>query len=194
MKRWLQTFSFLSLLFVSSPCPLPPCWFTPPLPIVLFCFERCRSRSLAAGPTPAAHTHCFDQRSSRKRTKRASSLPQGASLSMSLALPSHRCASLPVCNGGGWPWSRMHTHAHAPSLLHTFCLTQPPPPPQTLVLARFAWYACTDVLQISLDDFTYLTRIHYLAPSDGMWGEHEGVSVSLSVSVSVSVCLSPSSQ
>ena len=130
MKRWLQTFSFLSLLFVSSPCPLPPCWFTPPLPIVLFCFERCRSRSLAAGPTPAAHTHCFDQRSSRKRTKRASSLPQGASLSMSLALPSHRCASLPVCNGGGWPWSRMHTHAHAPSLLHTFCLTQPPPPPK----------------------------------------------------------------
>ena len=22
--------------------------------------------------------------------------------------------------------------------------------------------------------FEYLTRIHYLAPSDGMWGEHEG--------------------
>ncbi len=27
---------------------------------------------------------------------------------------------------------------------------------------------------IHLSDFTYLTRIHYLAPSDGMWGEHEG--------------------
>jgi hypothetical protein len=23
------------------------------------------------------------------------------------------------------------------------------------------------------DSFTYLTRIHYLAPSDGLWGEHE---------------------
>lgn len=22
--------------------------------------------------------------------------------------------------------------------------------------------------------FSYLTRIHYLAPSDGLWGEHEG--------------------
>ncbi|EDQ85022.1 uncharacterized protein MONBRDRAFT_34433 [Monosiga brevicollis MX1] len=27
--------------------------------------------------------------------------------------------------------------------------------------------------QISLDEFTYLTRIHYKAPSDGTWGEHE---------------------
>lgn len=27
---------------------------------------------------------------------------------------------------------------------------------------------------IALSDFTYLTRIHYLAPSDGVWGEHEG--------------------
>lgn len=27
--------------------------------------------------------------------------------------------------------------------------------------------------QISLDDFTYLTRIHYKAPSDSLWGEHE---------------------
>ncbi|KAK0551552.1 isopentenyl-diphosphate delta-isomerase idi1 [Tilletia horrida] len=27
--------------------------------------------------------------------------------------------------------------------------------------------------QVPLDDFQYLTRIHYLAPSDGLWGEHE---------------------
>ncbi|KAL1916312.1 uncharacterized protein VTP21DRAFT_5929 [Calcarisporiella thermophila] len=27
--------------------------------------------------------------------------------------------------------------------------------------------------QIPLDKFEFLTRIHYLAPSDGMWGEHE---------------------
>lgn len=27
--------------------------------------------------------------------------------------------------------------------------------------------------QIPLDDFTYLTRIHYQAPSDTCWGEHE---------------------
>lgn len=27
--------------------------------------------------------------------------------------------------------------------------------------------------QVPLDDFNFLTRIHYLAPSDGMWGEHE---------------------
>merc|ERR1711939_129702 len=26
---------------------------------------------------------------------------------------------------------------------------------------------------IDLDNFAYITRIHYLAPSDGMWGEHE---------------------
>ena len=25
-----------------------------------------------------------------------------------------------------------------------------------------------------VDEFQYLARIHYLAPSDGMWGEHEG--------------------
>jgi isopentenyl-diphosphate Delta-isomerase len=29
-------------------------------------------------------------------------------------------------------------------------------------------------LQTPVDQFQYLTRIHYLAPSDGMWGEHEG--------------------
>jgi hypothetical protein len=27
--------------------------------------------------------------------------------------------------------------------------------------------------QLNPEDFTYLTRIHYLAPSDGVWGEHE---------------------
>ncbi|KXS21240.1 Isopentenyldiphosphate isomerase [Gonapodya prolifera JEL478] len=26
---------------------------------------------------------------------------------------------------------------------------------------------------LELDQFKYLTRIHYLAPSDGLWGEHE---------------------
>jgi isopentenyl-diphosphate delta-isomerase len=27
--------------------------------------------------------------------------------------------------------------------------------------------------KVSLDKFEFLTRIHYLAPSDGTWGEHE---------------------
>ncbi|KAJ1882091.1 isopentenyl-diphosphate delta-isomerase idi1 [Coemansia sp. RSA 1722] len=27
--------------------------------------------------------------------------------------------------------------------------------------------------QVPLDKFEYLTRIHYVAPSDGLWGEHE---------------------
>ncbi|KAL0951213.1 hypothetical protein HGRIS_007936 [Hohenbuehelia grisea] len=27
--------------------------------------------------------------------------------------------------------------------------------------------------QTPIDEFQYLTRIHYLAPSDGLWGEHE---------------------
>ena len=27
--------------------------------------------------------------------------------------------------------------------------------------------------QVPLDDFQFLTRIHYKAPSDGKWGEHE---------------------
>ncbi|KAG0170201.1 isopentenyl-diphosphate delta-isomerase idi1 [Apophysomyces sp. BC1034] len=27
--------------------------------------------------------------------------------------------------------------------------------------------------QVPLEDFNFLTRIHYLAPSDGLWGEHE---------------------
>ena len=29
--------------------------------------------------------------------------------------------------------------------------------------------------QTPIDEFQYLTRIHYLAPSDGTWGEHEGI-------------------
>ena len=29
--------------------------------------------------------------------------------------------------------------------------------------------------QTPIDEFQYLTRIHYLAPSDGVWGEHEGM-------------------
>jgi isopentenyl-diphosphate Delta-isomerase len=29
--------------------------------------------------------------------------------------------------------------------------------------------------QTPIDQFQYLTRIHYLAPSNGMWGEHEGM-------------------
>lgn len=29
------------------------------------------------------------------------------------------------------------------------------------------------------EQFTYLTKIHYLAPSDGLWGEHEGQSLTL---------------
>lgn len=29
------------------------------------------------------------------------------------------------------------------------------------------------------DAFTFLTRIHYLAPSDGLWGEHESESRSV---------------
>jgi isopentenyl-diphosphate Delta-isomerase len=28
--------------------------------------------------------------------------------------------------------------------------------------------------QTPIDQFQYLTKIHYLAPSDGIWGEHEG--------------------
>lgn len=29
--------------------------------------------------------------------------------------------------------------------------------------------------QVPLDDFKFLTRIHYKAPSDGKWGEHESM-------------------
>ena len=31
--------------------------------------------------------------------------------------------------------------------------------------------------QTPIDEFQYLTRIHYLAPSDGVWGEHEGATI-----------------
>ena len=31
-----------------------------------------------------------------------------------------------------------------------------------------------EAAEIPLEDFKFLTRIHYLAPSDGLWGEHEG--------------------
>ena len=30
--------------------------------------------------------------------------------------------------------------------------------------------------QVPIDDFKFLTRIHYKAPSDGKWGEHESKS------------------
>lgn len=29
--------------------------------------------------------------------------------------------------------------------------------------------------QTPINQFQYLTRIHYLAPSSGLWGEHEGI-------------------
>ncbi len=29
------------------------------------------------------------------------------------------------------------------------------------------------ITEVGVDDFTYLTRIHYLAPSCNVWGEHE---------------------
>lgn len=32
--------------------------------------------------------------------------------------------------------------------------------------------------QVPLDKFEFFTRIHYRAPSDGKWGEHEGMSKS----------------
>ena len=35
--------------------------------------------------------------------------------------------------------------------------------------------------QVPLDAFVYITRIHYLALSSGIWGEHEGESSSLSL-------------
>lgn len=29
--------------------------------------------------------------------------------------------------------------------------------------------------QVPVEKFRFLTRIHYMAPSDGKWGEHEGI-------------------
>lgn len=29
--------------------------------------------------------------------------------------------------------------------------------------------------QLPIEEFTFLTKILYKAPSDGMWGEHEGI-------------------
>lgn len=31
--------------------------------------------------------------------------------------------------------------------------------------------------QTPIDEFQYLTKIHYLAPSDGVWGEHESTGI-----------------
>lgn len=31
--------------------------------------------------------------------------------------------------------------------------------------------------QVPIEKFKFLTRIHYKAPSDGKWGEHEGTSI-----------------
>jgi isopentenyl-diphosphate delta-isomerase len=41
--------------------------------------------------------------------------------------------------------------------------------------------------QTPVDQFQYLTRIHYLAPSDGMWGEHEGLCFKYRCSLPVSL-------
>jgi isopentenyl-diphosphate delta-isomerase len=32
--------------------------------------------------------------------------------------------------------------------------------------------------QVPIENFKFLTRIHYKAPSDGKWGEHESASSS----------------
>ncbi|KAK4689055.1 isopentenyl-diphosphate Delta-isomerase, partial [Tremellales sp. Uapishka_1] len=44
--------------------------------------------------------------------------------------------------------------------------------------------------QLKPTDFTYLTRIHYLAPSDGLWGEHE-IDYILFCSLDVTTDLNP---
>lgn len=36
--------------------------------------------------------------------------------------------------------------------------------------------------QVPIDDFKFLTRIHYKSPSDGKWGEHESKSSALPLS------------
>ncbi|KAL9935469.1 hypothetical protein V8E36_005817 [Tilletia maclaganii] len=43
--------------------------------------------------------------------------------------------------------------------------------------------------QVPLEKFQYLTRIHYLAPSDGLWGEHE---IDYILFITADVTLNPS--
>jgi isopentenyl-diphosphate delta-isomerase len=40
--------------------------------------------------------------------------------------------------------------------------------------------------QTPIEKFQYLTRIHYLAPSDGLWGEHEGTKGALFIELTFS--------
>jgi isopentenyl-diphosphate delta-isomerase len=42
--------------------------------------------------------------------------------------------------------------------------------------------------QVPLDKFDFLTRIHYKAPSDGKWGEHESESFSCHRDFLIHVC------
>ena len=42
--------------------------------------------------------------------------------------------------------------------------------------------------QVPIDDFKFLTRIHYKAPSDGKWGEHEGKRPQVWTSKSEGLC------
>ncbi|KAJ2820640.1 isopentenyl-diphosphate delta-isomerase idi1 [Coemansia erecta] len=44
--------------------------------------------------------------------------------------------------------------------------------------------------QVPIEKFKYLTRIHYVAPSDGMWGEHE-IDYILFIKADVSLAPSP---
>ncbi|KAI8891283.1 isopentenyl pyrophosphate isomerase [Backusella circina FSU 941] len=44
--------------------------------------------------------------------------------------------------------------------------------------------------EVPLDKFKYLTRIHYLAPSDGQWGEHE-VDYILFIKANVNLDINP---
>lgn len=44
--------------------------------------------------------------------------------------------------------------------------------------------------QVPLDKFDFLTRIHYLAPSDGKWGEHE-IDYILFIKANVDLAINP---
>lgn len=46
--------------------------------------------------------------------------------------------------------------------------------------------------QVPIDDFKFLTRIHYKSPSDGKWGEHESESSLIQSWISTSGCESTS--